>query len=57
MHLAVTPMRDDHVKRIPVALLYRCLARTLSSSQVLRQVSDCYRIVMLRFPSDVMTQV
>ncbi|AEY92135.1 hypothetical protein SHJG_6868 [Streptomyces hygroscopicus subsp. jinggangensis 5008] len=25
--------------------------------QVLRHVSDCYRIVMLRSPSDVMTQV
>ncbi|MGX1154216.1 hypothetical protein RKD39_001794 [Streptomyces albogriseolus] len=57
VHLAVTPMRYDHVKRVPVALRYRCRARTRSSSQVLRQVSDCYRIVMLRFPSDVMTQV
>lgn len=32
-------------------------ARYARRSQVLRHVSDCYRIVMLRFPSDVMTLV
>lgn len=31
--------------------------RYAACSQLLRHVSDCYRIVMLRFPSKVMTQV
>ena len=57
-------MDKDGVKGVPVAEGFRYPAGTLpragharGARVRLRHVSDCYRIVMLRFPSDVMTLI
>ncbi len=55
--MAVTLMDDDAVKWVPVARGLSLSTRYAPRSQVLRHVSDCYRIVMLKFPSGLMTQV